>query len=54
MYVMDHPVTDVKPILLATFFLTLGFVVRCLLVAGSSGSFLSMADEGDIKIHLNV
>lgn len=55
MYAMDRPVTDVRPILLATFFLVLGFVVRRLLAgAGSSASFSSMADEGDVKIHLNV
>lgn len=51
MYAMERPVTDVSPILLATFFLVLGLSKRRFFArAGSSGS--SRADEGDVKMHL--
>lgn len=53
-YAMARPVTDVRPILAATFFLVLGFAVRRFLGApASSESFSSMADDGEVKTHLN-
>lgn len=54
MYAMARLVTDVRPILAATFFLVLGFVVRHFLGAAvSSESFSSMADDNKVKTHLD-
>lgn len=54
MYAMDRPVTDVRPIFVATFFLVVGLVLRRFLGgAASSVSLSSRADDGEVNMNLN-